>query len=525
MDRNETSENGQVTRPSAGSPMGEALLESAVDAIIAIRADGTIERANPAAAKLFGYAPHEFVGRNVSFLMPEPYRSEHDQYLHRYLATGRRRIIGIGREVLGERADGSTFPMHLSVGEFQARGERFFTGIVHDLSERKSSEAALHHAQKMEAIGQLTGGVAHDFNNLLTVIVGNLELLERYAADDLQRDLLNEAQEAADLGARLTERLLAFARRSPMESREVDLNMLCLGLTDLLQRTLGETITLSSSLSPVLWLTHTDPSQLESAVVNLAVNARDAMPKGGKLVIETANVVLGDAYAAQVPDLAPGEYVRLSVTDTGHGMPKEVRERAFEPFFTTKERGRGTGLGLSMVFGFASQSGGTVTVYSEVAKGTTVNLYLPKSAEPEAAHGAPESTLEGEFPSRGETVLVVEDDDRVRRLTVTRLRDLGYATLEAETARRALEMLDGGATVDLLFSDLVMPGGMSGHELCDEVRTRHPAVKRMLTSGYAEELVHGDKLASEGVTLLRKPYRLAALAEAVREVLDGNRPG
>lgn len=501
--------------------MVEALLESAVDAIIAIRADGTIERANPAAAKLFGYNSEDFVGRNVTFLMPEPYRSEHDQYLQRYLATGRRRIIGIGREVLGQRSDGSTFPMHLSVGEFHAGGDRYFTGIVHDLSGHKRSEAALQQAQKMDAIGQLTGGIAHDFNNLLTIVIGNLELLERHVTAGLPQELLTEAQEAADLGARLTSRLLAFASRSPMEPQQVDLNMLCLGLTDMLQRTLGETVVLSSSLSPDLWTTVTDPSQLESAIVNLAVNARDAMPRGGKLALETGNVVLGDDHVS-VPALRPGEYVRLSVTDTGHGMSETVRQKAFDPFFTTKERGRGTGLGLSMVFGFASQSGGTATIYSETGIGTTVNVYLPKAEAARPGASVDEGDVR-EFHGSGETVLVVEDDDRVRRLTTIRLRDLGYDVLEAENARRALSVLEEEDRVVLVLTDLVMPGGMSGHELSDAVRDQFPRIKVMLTSGYAEELVNGERLVREGITLLRKPYRLMELARAIREVLDGER--
>lgn len=511
--------DADASRPRSQSSMIEALLEAAVDAIITIRADGTIETANPAAVRLFKYDRDSFIGRDVTFLMPEPYRSEHDRYLQRYMATGTRRIIGIGREVTGLRSDGTAFPMHLSVGEFHVDGETFFTGIIHDLTERKRSEQVLQQAQKMEAIGQLTGGIAHDFNNLLTIIIGNLELLERHVPGGLPQELLSEAQEASDLGSRLTARLLAFARRSALEPQLVDLNGLALGLTDMLQRTLGETILLSSALSPDLWTTRTDPSQLESAVVNLAVNARDAMPKGGKLVLETRNAVIGEDHAVMNPGLTPGEYVQLSVTDTGHGMTEEVRQRVFEPFFTTKERGRGTGLGLSMVFGFASQSGGSVTIYSEPGVGTTVNIYLPRIADgeqvaPEAGHH------ETEFAAEGEKVLVVEDDDRVRRLTSARLRELGYSVVEAPDAAKALDVIEAEYGIDLVFTDLVMPGEMSGYDLCEQVRVRWPGMKVLLTSGYAEELVNSDRLAAERVRLLRKPYRQVELARIVREVLD-----
>ena len=298
--------------------------------------------------------------------------------MQRYAETGERRIIGIGREVVGLRADDTTFPMHLSVSEFQVDGERFFAGIIHDLSSRKEAEAVLRRAYKMEAVGQLTGGIAHDFNNLLTVVLGNLELLDMQLEDPDQRDLLREAQDATDMGARLTERLLAFARRSHLEPEVVNLNSLVLDLTDLLHRTLGGPIDLSTSLGPDLWLTKADPSQIENAIVNLAVNARDAMPNGGKLILETGNAVIDEDYIAEETGLIPGEYVRLSLTDTGHGMPGDVHERAFEPFFTTKDAGRGTGLGLSMVYGFARQSGGLATLYTEIGVGTTVNVYLPR---------------------------------------------------------------------------------------------------------------------------------------------------
>ena len=496
----------------------QAILESAIDAIVTIDNAGIIETVNPAAAALFQYRREDFIGRNVSFLMPEPYHSQHDGYLSNYRMTGTKRIIGIGRQVIGRRADGTTFPMQLGVSEFLVDGVSHFTGIIRDITAQVEAEQALRHAQKMEAMGQLTGGIAHDFNNLLTVIVGNLEMLEAKLTEPAQRELLTEALEAADLGSRLTSRLLAFARRSFLEPKIVNLNMLVAGLTDLLHRTLGETVALSTALSSNLWSTQVDPSQVESAVVNLAVNARDAMPNGGRLVLETRNTVIDESYAANEAGLAPGDYVQLSVSDTGTGMPPAVRDRAFEPFFTTKEKGRGTGLGLSMVYGFAKQSGGHATIYSEENVGTTVNLYLPRHRT--SASGLPDETpQEAAQSGRGETILVVEDDDRVRRLTAARLQQLGYAVIEASSGAQALGLLTKSDDVELVFTDLVMPGGMSGYELAGAVRALYPHIKILLTSGYAEELANADRVEAVRLKVLRKPYRQAELARAISETL------
>lgn len=499
----------------------QAMLESAVDAIITIDQDGLITTVNPAATRLFGYPEAEFIGRNVHFLMPEPFHSAHDTYIHNYLATGARKIIGIGREVTGRRADGSVFPMHLAVSEFEIDGRRNFTGIIHDLSAQKATEQALRQAQKMEAMGQLTGGIAHDFNNLLTVIIGNLEMLEGRLTTSSQKELASEALEAADLGARLTGRLLAFARRSLLEPEVVNLNDFVLGLTDMLHRTLGPTISLSNALTPRLWSTRIDSSQVESAIVNLAVNARDAMPDGGRLMIETSNVTVDEALSGRLDGLAPGDYVRLSVADTGQGMTDDVRERAFEPFFTTKEKGRGTGLGLSMIYGFAQQSGGQAAIRSTPGKGTTVDIYLPRhsSVAPGVSDGF-DAALEAE----GQTILVVEDDPRVRRLTVNRLDSLGYATLVAADAQEALSILHSGADVDLVFTDLVMPGGMSGYELARRLAANWPDLPVLLTSGYADELVRREPDdAVARLKVLNKPYRQSELATAIAEALEQGR--
>ena len=508
-------------RPSGGVQASklEAILESAVDAIITIDSSGLIETVNPAAEEMFQYQRIELVGRNVTCLMPEPYRSAHDAYLSRYMTTGQRKIIGIGREVVGVRKDGTMFPMHLSVGEFEVDGQTYFTGIVHDLSQRERTEHALRQAQKMEAIGQLTGGIAHDFNNLLTVVIGNLELADMMLPDGKPRDLMRKAQEAAELGSRLTDRLLTFARRQHLSSALVDLNSSVLGLIDLLRRTLGEPIDLSTVLSPGLWPVWADQSQLESAIVNLAVNARDAMPLGGKLIVETRNIQVDAGYAAAEVGLAAGDYVLLSVADSGTGMTAEVRERVFEPFFTTKEAGRGTGLGLSMVYGFAKQSGGHVTVYSEVGQGTVINIYLPRLVDHEPAQ-VPKSPTSPVAGGRGELILVVEDDERVRTLSLARLEQLGFRVLAAGSGPQALEIIDRTSDIDLIFTDLVMPGGMSGYELCETVQAKYPHIRLLLTSGYSEDLVNAEKLAATGLVVLRKPYRQADLMNSIVEALS-----
>ena len=744
----------------------EAMLEAAVDGIIAIDSSGLIEDVNPAAQAMFGYTAEELIGRNVSMLMPESYRGEHDGYLRRYRETGEKKIIGVGRDVVGRRKDGSDFPMSLAVSEFAVGDNLYFTGIVKDLTERVAAETAAtrlgriiedsinevyafdaetlkfilvnrearrnlgysfrelqsltpadikpdytheqfarlidplrrgdrerlqfqtvhqrkdgttyyvdvrlqysvtdevpvyvaiiedissqrqatetlrlresaiaatdsgilitdareddnpivyanpavgrmtgysmdevlgrnprmfqgddhdqpeledirraltggepvkvvlrnyrkdgsrylvdvritpirdedgvvthyvgvqtdvterraledqyRHSQRLDAIGQLTGGVAHDFNNLLTVIMGNHELLESRLSDRGDLELLREAQDAAELGATLTDRLLSFSRRQPLEPQIVNVNELILDLSELLRRTLGEAIDLSTVLASDLWQTRIDPGQVENAVLNLALNARDAMHGSGRLTIETVNADIDEDYAANEIGLEPGQYVLLAVSDTGSGMLAEEKDRAFEPFFSTKEPGKGSGLGLSMVYGFAKGSGGHASIYSEVGVGTTVNLYLPKETLSETGTVASQPVAAADA-GRGETVLVVEDDERVRRLSVKRLQQLGYTTLEAPDGPSALATLTSEPDVDLLFTDLVMPGGMSGYELCERVRATRPSVRILMTSGYTEDFVRHETSDNGNTRILRKPYRTADLAKAVRQALD-----
>ena len=372
----------------------------------------------------------------------------------------------------------------------------------------------------MEAVGQLTGGVAHDFNNLLTVIIGGLDTIRRSKPDDAVRRAraVDMALQGAQRAASLTGRLLAFSRRQPLEPRPLDLNVLVREMTELLHRTLGEQVELEAVLSTRLWTIEADQNQLESAILNLAVNARDAMPEGGKLTIETANTALDHSYAATDAEVIPGQYVMICVSDTGAGMEAATVERAFEPFFTTKEVGRGTGLGLSMVYGFVKQSGGHVTIYSEPGEGTTVKLYFPRFHGGVVAAAAVEPSAVP-ASSDGEVVLVVEDNDDVRSYSVMILTELGYQVLEAPEAEAALAILRTAQRVDLLFTDVVLPG-RSGRVLADEAMTVRPGLKVLFTTGYSRNaIVHHGRL-DPGVQLITKPFTFEQLAVRVRDLLD-----
>ena len=351
------------------------------------------------------------------------------------------KIIGIGREVMGRRKDGSTFPMELAVGESPQGGNHAFVGIVRNLTERREAETQreqLRHSQKMEAVGQLTGGLAHDFNNLLAIIIGNLDMLrEIRAGDPVTDELVRDALDSALRGADLTRRLLAFARRQPLQPERVDINEVIGAIVRLLTRTLGENITIEMSLAPNVWPVQIDRAQFEAVIANLATNARDAMPRGGALLIDTRNGRLDEAYAAAHTDVTPGDYVVVEVSDSGTGMPPEILSRIFEPFFTTKEQGKGTGLGLSMVFGFMKQSGGHITVYSEPGKGTTFRLYLPRMSDTVTAQE--ERSDQPASLGGSETILVVEDNAGLRRIVVRQLGEAGYRVLEAPDAEAAMD--------------------------------------------------------------------------------------
>jgi PAS domain S-box-containing protein len=397
---------------------------------------------------------------------------------------------------------------------------RHVVGTTQDITERRQIERALAQSQKMDAIGQLTGGMAHDFNNMLGVIIGTLDLLTpALATGTLASELCAEARDGAVRCADLIRRLLAFARRQSLRPAQIDVNALVSELSRLLGRTLGEHITLTLNLDVALWPVKVDASQLDAALVNLATNARDAMPKGGQLTIATRNTTLDAGYAAQHPDVSAGDFALIEVSDTGTGIPPEIVGRIFEPFFTTKATGQGTGLGLSMTFGFVKQSGGHLTVYSEPGLGTTFRIYLPRSDDGETATA--DTPDPGAVVGGDETILVVEDNPQLRRAAERQLTELGYAVREADSAAPALAILSGGEKVDLLFTDIVMPGTMDGLELAYQALRLRPALRALLTSGFpGGRSADQQRLADSPFHLLDKPYSLGELAHAVRTVLD-----
>ena len=501
----------------------DTLLDAAVDAVIVAGSDGRMTLVNSAACALFGYESNELVGQKIDLLIPTSQGLNHDDAIRHHIETGERHIIGKGRDLEGMRKDGSVFPLHLSVGRGTIDGEPLFVGILHDLTRRQAMEGVLVAAQRMEALGQLTGGVAHDFNNILTVIVGNLELLEARLTDESNKSLVFEALAAAELGASLIGKLLALGRRSHLKPEKLDVNEAVRATVALLGRTLGPNIRVASSLANDIWLTELDSAQLQTALINLVINAQNAMIEGGDIVIRTSNLSIDDDFVSREINLKPGNYVRISLTDNGSGMSADVAKRAFEPFFTTKKVDKGSGLGLSMVYGFARQSGGHATLYSEPDLGTTVSLYFP--AIKASAKSASASTKSGKAisiqPGSGETVLVVEDDSAIRRLSVARLEAMGYRAVAAANADEALKVLDGTSRIDALFADIVMPGSMNGIELARKVRAERPEIAILLTSGFSGDLIQPHNGFSTNFTVLNKPFRQSELANRLRILLSG----
>ncbi|AWN45458.1 hybrid sensor histidine kinase/response regulator [Methylobacterium terrae] len=483
--------------------------------------DNPIIFANQAFRAMTGYAPEELVGRNCRFLQgPETDRET--------VAEVRRAIAAreeIATEILNYRKNGSTFWNALFISPvYDPTGELvYFFGSQLDVSRRRDAEEALRQSQKMEALGQLTGGIAHDFNNLLQVVVGYVDILQSGLEDpatDPRRmtRAVDNIRNAAERATTLTQQLLAFARKQRLDGRAVNLNNLVEGMRDLAGRTLGEEIAVEAELAEGLWNARLDPTQTEVALLNILINARDAMPGGGTVTLRTEN------HAFTADDLPsglaqPGRYVSVGVTDSGDGMAPEILSRVMEPFFTTKEEGRGTGLGLAMVYGFAKQSGGTVVIESRSGHGTTVRLYFPMSDSEERP--APGPGQRADQRSGTETILVVDDRRDVAELARAILRDFGYTTLLATDGRQALELLDGGDKVDLLFSDLIMPGGMNGVMLAREARRRQPRLKVLLTTGYAEASLERTDAGGTEFEIINKPYRRMELARRVRAVLDG----
>ncbi|SEM58159.1 PAS domain S-box-containing protein [Stigmatella aurantiaca] len=474
--------------------------------------EGRILSANPAWTTILGWAPEELVGKTTTWL-------EHPEDQARTRAEVAR--LAEGHRVMGfensmRHKDGSY--RLLSWMAVPVPEDASIYAVARDITAQRHIEEQLRQAQKMEAVGNLTGGVAHDFNNLLQVIGGNLQLLEReMTAHERGLRRVQTALSAVDRGAKLASQLLAFSRRQPLQPLVLHLGRLVRGMDDLLRRALGEDVEVETVVTGGLWNTFADPNQLENVILNLAINARDAMTGHGRLTIEVHNAVLDEPYAQRHPEAVPGPYVMLAVSDTGSGMPPEVLARAFEPFFTTKSEGRGTGLGLSMVYGFVKQSGGHVKIYSELGHGTTVKVYLPRALQAEAPLAEPEK---GPVEGGAETVLVVEDDAEVRATVVEMLSELGYRILKAVDAQSALAIVQSGLPVDLLLTDVVMPGPLRSPDMAREAKALLPDLEVLFTSGYSENaIVHGGRL-DPGVHLLSKPYRREDLARKVRGLLN-----
>jgi signal transduction histidine kinase len=408
--------------------------------------------------------------------------------------------------------------------------QHFVERLEAEAKLRRETEETLRQSQKLEVVGQLTGGIAHDFNNMLTIIVGNLDTMQRRigdAAGELAakfKEPLDHALQGARSAAQLTHRLLAFSRRQALEPKRLDLNAVVSGMSELLRRTLRETINVETVLAGGLWPAFADANQLENAVINLAVNARDAMPNGGRLTIETSNAYLDEGYVAQFGDVSPGQYVQLSVSDTGSGIAPDVLQRVFEPFITTKGVGKGSGLGLAMVHGFVKQSGGHIRVYSEEGHGTAVKIYLPRLSQAEEVAATPTAmTRSPALETRArpqETILLVEDNDGVRAYTKSALEELGYRVPEAADAAQALHVLEGAPRIDLLFTDVVLPGGISGRELADRIVQKQPKLPVLFTTGYTRNAIFHHGRLDPNVNLLSKPYTQQDLARKIRQLLD-----
>jgi PAS domain S-box-containing protein len=481
-----------------------------------IHRDGTIVFANPAAAKLFGAgAPDLLIGRSIfSLVHPDDMRSARERT--RLTLDEQKPIPIVDLRFVG--LDGQTRTAALHALPMVQDGKIHSLVCARDVTALRQAEAQLHQAQKMESVGQLTGGIAHDFNNLLTVVIGSLDLaLGRVQGD--AHTLVDSALRASERGAAMVRQLLAFSRQQALLPETLSFNDLVTGMGDLLQRTLGENIEVEMKTATGLWPARADKGQLESALLNLAINARDAMPGGGKLTIETANAHLDEDYAAGQAEVTPGDYAMLAVTDTGTGMPPEVIARACEPFFTTKAVGKGTGLGLSMIYGFAKQSGGHLKIYSEVGHGTTIRLYLPRVVCGDAVAAAPREAAQ-EHPRGGETILVVEDDADVRAFVVMQLGLLGYRVIEAANGKQAQQIIESDHPIDLLFTDMVIPGGMTGGQLAANAKRLRPQVKALFTSGYTETAVAHQGKLDPGTHFLQKPFRRQDLAVKIREALD-----
>jgi PAS domain S-box-containing protein len=498
------------------------LVQSVTDyAIYMLDPKGNITSWNPGAERFKGYGAGEIIGQNFSRFYSDEDREAGIPRMALQTAEREGRFEAEGWRI---RKDGSRFWASVIIDRILGDdGELLgFAKITRDLTDKRATEERLRQSQKMEAVGQLTGGLAHDFNNLLTGISGSLEMMQVRLAQgrlaEVERYSL-AAQGAIKRAAALTHRLLAFSRRQTLDPRATNTNRLIAGLDELIRRTMGPAIEVEVVGASGLWATFVDPNQLENAILNLCINARDAMPDGGKLTIETANRWL-DERAARQQDLPVGQYVSVCVTDTGTGMTPDVVAKAFDPFFTTKPLGEGTGLGLSMVYGFARQSGGQVRIYSEVGQGTTMCIYLPRHHEDVAGDDEPAPSPVREVAGEGEVVLVIDDEPTIRMLIGEVLADSGYAVIEAPDGPAGLRVLESNARIDLLITDVGLPGGMNGRQVADAARVSRPDLKILFITGYAENAVVGNGRLEKGMFVVTKPFQMDALAARIREIIE-----
>ncbi len=510
----------------------QLLVEGVVDyAIYMLDPAGIISNWNAGAQRIKGYQAGEVVGRHYSLFFTEDDRTADvpGKGLARAAAEGKYEAEG-----WRVRKDGTRFWASVVLNVIRSNDGQLlgFAKITRDITERRATMLALQQSQeqlaqsqKMEGIGHLTGGVAHDFNNLLAIVMGNLETMQRMLRDPgapSERFLrcLEVAMRGAERGAKLTQRLLAFARQQPLDPKTIEVGTLITGMSELLRRSLGESVAIETLLAGDPWHVNVDPNQLEIVVLNLAVNARDAMPRGGTMTIETSNVPLEDDASAKQVDLTPGQYVLVTVSDTGFGMTPEVAAHAFEPFYTTKDAGHGTGLGLSQVYGFVKQSGGNVSIESGVGQGTRVRIYLPRDRNRSRSAQLPDHAPREAATGNGETILMVEDNEELRAHSKEVLLELGYHVYEAVAGAAALEILQQHPEIRLLFTDIGLPGGMNGRQLADKALRRRPDLKVLFTTGYAHEAIVHDGRLDVGVQLLAKPFSYASLAAKLREVID-----
>ena len=510
----------------------EQFLEFAPDAILGVAASGEIVLANHRTEAVFGYSRDELIGRAVELLIPQRFRDVHPGHRHGYFAEPRTRPMGAGVELFALRKGGAEFPAEISLSSIEEEdGTPLAMVAVRDISDRAESErekalqGQLDQSRRLESVGQLAGGIAHDFNNILGVILNYAEFVgEELEPGSQASNDVEEIRRAAERAAALTRQLLIFSRREVVKPESLDLSEVIEGLENLLHRALGERVELETRFGAGLLPVDADPGQIEQVLVNLSVNARDAMPEGGRLMIEVDNAELDSEYAYMHPDTEPGRYVRLKVSDTGTGMDKQTTERAFEPFFTTKGKGEGTGLGLATVYGIVTGAGGRIDIYSELGIGTTIKVHLPASEK--AGGRLDEDRTRGRPAGGGEVVLVVEDEPDVRRMAERILSRGGYSVLGTSNGEEAIDVCRReGRQVDLVLTDVIMPG-MLGTELVERVRELRPGARIVFMSGYSHQVLAPEGLAEQdGAAFVEKPFSATELLRAVREVLDRDSGG